>query len=70
LLKGKPLIDQERCKGCMLCISACPKKILKMSNNINKQGSGYPECFDESKCIACTFCAIICPDSAIEIEVF
>ncbi|MCL2480777.1 MAG: 4Fe-4S binding protein, partial [Spirochaetaceae bacterium] len=29
--KGKPLISPERCKGCALCVDACPKKILKMS---------------------------------------
>jgi len=68
LSKGKPLISPERCKGCALCVDACPKKILKMSQQINKRGVHYPECFDEGNCTACTFCAIICPDIAIEIE--
>ncbi|MCL2792721.1 MAG: ferredoxin family protein [Spirochaetaceae bacterium] len=68
--KGKPLIDRERCKGCTLCIEACPQKILKMSQQINRRGVYYPECLDEGKCTACTFCAIICPDIAIEIEKF
>ena len=31
---------EERCKGCGLCIEACPKKILKVSSRINR--SGYP----------------------------
>ena len=45
----------------------CPKKILEMSKETNKQGVHYPVCKDESQCIACTFCATMCPDIAIEI---
>ncbi len=68
--KGKPLISPERCKGCGLCIGACPKKILAMSDHTNKQGVHYPVCTDEESCIACAFCATICPDIAIEILKF
>ena len=70
MAKGKPLINTERCKGCGLCIGACPKKILSMSEQTNRQGVHYPVCIDESECIACTFCAIMCPDIAIEIVKF
>lgn len=66
--KGKPIIAIERCKGCGLCLTACPKKILSMSKETNGQGVHYPVCTDESSCIACTFCATMCPDCAIEIE--
>ena len=31
----KPLISVEKCKGCGLCIGACPKKILEMSSAFN-----------------------------------
>lgn len=70
MAKGRPLINSEKCKGCGLCITACPVKILKMSEQVNKQGVHFAECFDESKCIACKFCATFCPDIAIEIEKF
>jgi 2-oxoglutarate ferredoxin oxidoreductase subunit delta len=65
--QGKPVIDPEKCKGCGLCIGACPKHILEFSKDVNKQGVSYPLCIDESACIACTFCATMCPDSAITI---
>lgn len=68
--KGKPEIDKNRCKGCGLCMGACPKKILKFSQDINATGMNYSVCFDESLCIACGFCAKICPDAAIEIIKF
>ncbi|MBE7038938.1 MAG: 2-oxoacid:acceptor oxidoreductase, partial [Ruminococcaceae bacterium] len=25
---GKVIINEERCKGCYLCITACPRKII------------------------------------------
>ncbi|HVO40668.1 MAG TPA: 4Fe-4S binding protein [Spirochaetia bacterium] len=66
--RGRPEINRERCKGCTLCVSACPEKILAMSKNeFNRQGLPFAVCFDEARCTACLSCAIICPDSAISI---
>ncbi|MFP4178759.1 MAG: ferredoxin family protein [Spirochaetaceae bacterium] len=65
--RGKPEIDFERCKGCGLCIGACPKNILKMSDDFNKQGVSYAECIDDDACIVCNFCGIICPDMVIRV---
>jgi 2-oxoglutarate ferredoxin oxidoreductase subunit delta len=67
LAKGKPDIDTERCKGCELCLAACPEQILKLSEEFNRQGQHYAVCFAPERCTACMSCAIVCPDSAIEI---
>ena len=69
--RGRPVIDRERCKGCQLCVGACPEKILAMSrDSFNRQGVPFAECFDESRCTACQSCAITCPDMAITIRRF
>ena len=69
--RGRPDIDRERCKGCTLCIGACPEKILAMSRDqFNRQGVPFALCFDEERCTACMSCAIICPDTAIRIVRF
>jgi len=66
---AKVIINESLCKGCELCTSVCPKKILKLSEDkINHKGYFPAECIDVEKCIGCTFCALICPDVAIEIQ--
>ncbi|OGX25603.1 MAG: tungsten formylmethanofuran dehydrogenase [Omnitrophica WOR_2 bacterium RIFCSPHIGHO2_02_FULL_45_21] len=59
-------LDQEKCKGCMLCIEVCPKGQLKPGVALNKKGIN-PVMFLAQDCSGCTFCAIICPDTAIEV---
>ena len=61
-------VDAEICKGCGLCIPACPKHIIRFSEEINSKGYHYSECFDQEACIACKLCYTTCPDVAITIE--
>lgn len=62
-------IERNRCKGCELCVSACPKKVLAMSKTINDKGYFFSEVVNQPDCIGCKFCALTCPDVAIEIAV-
>ena len=68
MAKGQVKFDEERCKGCELCVSVCPTKILGLHEvNINLKGY-HPVCvIDEDKCIGCANCALICPDGAISV---
>ncbi len=66
--KGRVEIDREKCKGCALCVSACPQEILAMSkDSFNKQGVPFADCTDPSACTGCMSCAVICPDCAIRV---
>jgi len=60
-------ISKDRCKGCMLCIEACPRKIIKKSGKINARGVMYVEVKKGSACTGCAMCAIMCPESCIEV---
>ena len=59
---------RDRCKGCELCIAACPKNILALDNTTNLKGYRPATCIDESQCVGCASCAKMCPDSIITIE--
>ncbi|MEF3697723.1 ferredoxin family protein [Desulfolutivibrio sp.] len=63
------VIDEERCKGCLLCTLACPKEIVVQSSRFNQQGYKVVEVApgEESKCTGCASCAMVCPDVAITV---
>jgi 2-oxoglutarate ferredoxin oxidoreductase subunit delta len=63
----RPVFSKEKCKGCELCVDACPKKIIVMSGSFNAKGYLTAGCADESQCVGCTLCARACPDVVIEI---
>ena len=63
------IFDEEKCKGCGLCITACPKKIISLDKDkINKKGYNPAGVKDKDSCTSCAQCAIICPDVVITIE--
>ena len=66
---AKLTFQTDRCKGCGLCVSACPKGLLALSKDkINQKGHHPVEITDQEKCVGCAFCATMCPDCIIEVE--
>ena len=66
---AKITIRNERCKGCGLCVTACPKKILILAQDkINPKGHHPAEITDQESCIGCALCATMCPDCVITVE--
>lgn len=63
----KLVFREERCKGCGLCVLACPKKCLLVSEKLNNQGYPTATLIDEERCNACALCAEMCPDIVIEV---
>jgi 2-oxoglutarate ferredoxin oxidoreductase subunit delta len=67
LMMAKIEINQERCKGCGLCTISCPKELIQIGKEINRQGYFYV-CWDNNgKCTGCAICGEICPDIAISV---
>ena len=66
-IKGAVVVNTERCKGCELCVVACPTKVLAMSKQVNSKGYRYAEMANEDDCIGCASCGIVCPDGCISV---
>lgn len=74
IVDGKSVIDGEKCKGCMKCISVCPyKAIIKIRvpcedscpvSAIEKDENGHAR-IDFDKCISCGKCVTGCPFGAV-----
>jgi 2-oxoglutarate ferredoxin oxidoreductase subunit delta len=63
---GRIVIDSERCKGCELCLGACPPNVIQMGEIFNSNGYRTAEFIDpENKCTGCALCAVVCPDVCI-----
>ena len=69
MAKGTVTFNQDLCKGCALCVAACPKQIVVLDNNkINKKGYNPATVVEMDKCIGCSNCATMCPDAVITVE--
>lgn len=63
---SKAILDRERCKGCLLCTTMCPKGLIKKGGELNGMGF-YAVIIESEGCIGCTMCAMVCPDVAITV---
>lgn len=61
-------VAPELCKGCELCVYACPSGNLVLSHSLNRKGY-HPAVFSydgtRGPCSACGICYWVCPDLAI-----
>jgi len=66
---ARVIFETDSCKGCGLCVKACPQKIIIVNKDkVNAIGYNPAEVADMSKCIGCAFCATMCPDCVIEVR--
>lgn len=68
MASGRIIIDEERCKGCELCIATCPPAVISLAGHLNSRGYRPATLLDpHHQCTGCALCAIVCPDAAITV---
>lgn len=64
------IVNENLCKGCEMCVNACPKHIIALDKGkINPKGYHPAKLMEPDKCTGCKSCATMCPDVAITVEV-
>lgn len=59
--RGRLRIDPDECKGCGLCIEACPPKVIRLTEELNHYGYRTAE-YAGACCTACGICFMACPE--------
>ena len=59
--------NRDKCKGCELCVTFCPKGALALDSGVNAKGYHPAGVKDQQACIGCQSCALMCPDCCITI---
>ena len=65
--RGTVTIDVETCKGCELCIPACPPRVLDDVDQRREPRSGYHYPQLHPGCTGCAACLFVCPDFVFEV---
>lgn len=66
-VKGWIEVDPLYCKGCDLCVDACPQEVLAL-DLLHLTPKGYhPVHLVQEGCTGCAICAIVCPEAALTV---
>lgn len=61
-------IATDRCKGCGLCVAACPHHVLELDpGRVNALGHHPVRLVDPAGCTSCVLCARVCPDAVFTV---
>jgi 2-oxoglutarate ferredoxin oxidoreductase subunit delta len=66
-VKGAIVVDEQKCKGCGVCLPACPYSVIELASEVNGKGYHYAYMEKPEECIGCSNCAIVCPDGVITV---
>jgi 2-oxoglutarate ferredoxin oxidoreductase subunit delta len=65
--KGRIEVNETYCKGCELCVPACPQDVIRLApERLTAKGYHPAELFAEG-CTGCAVCAVVCPEAAITV---
>ncbi len=59
--RGLLRVSIDECKGCGLCVEACPSKVIGMSERLNHYGYRTAT-YAGAGCTGCGICFMVCPE--------
>jgi 2-oxoglutarate ferredoxin oxidoreductase subunit delta len=59
--RGSVKLNSEECKGCGLCVEACPPHVLQLAARLNPYGY-HPAEYLGAGCTGCGICFFVCPE--------
>lgn len=66
-IKGAVVVNKERCKGCELCVVACPCQVLALQPTEVRQRLSLCFYAEPDACYGCASCGLVCPDGCITV---
>ena len=60
-------INNLHCKGCELCVQACPQHVMSLDKTRLTPKGYHPVTLHADGCTGCAICAIVCPEAALTI---
>ncbi len=65
---GYVVVNTQRCKGCNICVVACPDNVLDLQpREVNDRGYHYVYMKNPEDCNGCTSCSTVCPDGVLTV---
>jgi len=59
--RGQMRVDVDECKGCGLCVDACPPRVIVLNEKLNRYGY-RTAMYTGVSCTACGICFMVCPE--------
>lgn len=66
-VKGWIEVDDLYCKGCELCVQACPQHVLALNGDRLTSKGYHPAYLHREGCTGCAICALVCPEAALTV---
>ncbi len=66
-VKGWIEVSDQFCKGCDLCVNACPQHVMALDFEHLTSKGYHPAHLISAGCTGCAICAVVCPEAAITV---
>lgn len=65
--KGWFEVNELQCKGCELCVQACPQDVMSLDKTRLTPKGYHPVHLSAEGCTGCAICAVVCPEAALTV---